>query len=114
MSPDGTFERFAEYFQNSSFEYLALDYAGRSLRLSRERTRVLASSVGFIALPAGRERFPEAGAHVVEGEALFAVRRFRNVIAVRVPASGILESVLVSKGDFVEFGQPLATVWISK
>lgn len=123
-SADGIFERLIEYFQSSRFEYLALDYAGGSVRLSRERpadahaaaevtresTRVLASSVGFVELPAERQRFAEAGEHVAAGEVLFAIRRLRNVIAVSVPASGTVGSMLVSQGDFVEFGQPLATV----
>ena len=123
-SRDAICERLIEYFESSGFSYLALDYAGASVRLSRERpaqeisaaavssepTHVLASSVGFIESPAERRRFPQSGDQVAEGEALFAIRRFRNVLAVSAPASGILGSVLVSAGDFVEFGQPLATV----
>lgn len=116
-------ERLIEYFESSRFEYMALDYAGASLRLSRERPKetpahahaaagvyVAASAVGVVELPAGRERFPEAGDRVAEGEVLFDLRRFRSVVAMRAPASGILSSVLVTEGDFVEFGQLLTTL----
>lgn len=116
-----SFARIAEYFQNSRFEYLALEYAGASLRLSSdpfgpdraaaERIEVRAPAVGFVELPAGRARFPEAHEPVVENEVLFAIRGFKRLAAVSVPASGTLHSILVSAGDFVEFAQPLAT-WI--
>lgn len=128
-SADRIFARLIDYFQGSRFEYLALDYAGGSLRLTRagaarertfsdarvsaaiiEPTRVLSPSVGVVELPAGRERFAAAGEHVTEGEALFAIRRFRNVVAVSAPATGHVGSTLVSVGDFVEFGQPLTSV----
>ncbi|MBI4193842.1 MAG: hypothetical protein HY526_02060 [Betaproteobacteria bacterium] len=130
---DSTFERLIEYFQTSRFQYLALDYAGSSIRLSREQpsnvggslqdtresaaiagdtcaAQVLASSVGFVDLPPGRDRFPGAGEHVAEGDCLFAIRRFKNVVEVRAAAAGSLASILVTKDAFVEFGQPLATI----
>ena len=120
---DGIFGRVVDYFQSSRFDYLALDYAGGSLRLSREpathagaslaatstATTVLATSVGFVELPGGRQRLAEAGEHVEQGEAVFAIRRFRDVVVVSAPTSGTVESVLVKRGDFVDFGQPLAT-----
>jgi biotin carboxyl carrier protein len=119
MSADGTFERIIEYFQSSRFEYLALDYAGGSLRLARNTSthaaatrgvELRAPTVGFVQLPDGRARFPEAGDPVSENEVLFAVRRFRNAIPVTAAASGAIGCVRVSEGDFVEFGQPLATI----
>ena len=63
-------------------------------------------------MPEGRRRFIEAGEHVMQGEVMFAIRRFRSVVAVSVPASGTVVSVRVSPGDFVEFGQSLATLCI--
>lgn len=121
--PDALFERLTEYFQGSRFEYLALDYAGSSLRFSRARPRsdgapaaeartgeVLAPGVGFIELPPGRDRFPQAGERVAEGEPLFAIRRFRDALEVTAPAAGTLASIQVNQGAFVEFGQPLASV----
>jgi biotin carboxyl carrier protein len=120
LSTGGSLERIVEYFQTSRFEYLALDCTGGSIRLSRaapgsdvaatDRIEVRASTVGFVDLPAGRARFPEIGDGVLESEALFAIRRFKDVITVSAAASGMLHSVLVSKGDFVEFAQPLATL----
>jgi biotin carboxyl carrier protein len=130
---DSAFKGVIEYFQTSGFEYLALDCAGSSIRLSREQpsnvggllheTResaavderfaaapILASTVGFVDFPPGRDRFFEAGEHVAEGDCLFAIRRFRNMVEVRAAAAGSLASLLVRKGDFVEFGQPLATI----
>ena len=131
--PDALFERLAEYFQSSRFEYLALDYAGSSLRISRAPlaadgasqraarlapaiapdTRgesVLASSVGVVERAPGRTRFPAAGERVAEGECLFAIRRYKNSIEVKAPTSGSLASLAVGEGAFVEFGQPLATI----
>lgn len=131
--PDGRFQRLVEYFQGSRFQFLALDYAGHSLRLSREErpsagsahrdvregaaaavtsgvATVLAASVGFVDLPPGRNRFPEAGESVAAGDCLFVIRRFRSEIEVRAGAAGLLASVMIGKGAFVEFGQPLATI----
>lgn len=130
---DRTFERLREYFRTSRFQYLALDYAGLSIRLSKEQgsnagaalqdtrqpaaiaaetsaAQVLAPSVGFVDLPPGRDRFPEAGERVAEGDCLFVIRRFKDVVEVRAAAAGTLASVLVRKGVFVEFGQPLAAI----
>lgn len=120
MRTGGSFEGIIAYFRNSRFEHLALDYAGGSIRLSRDtpgtdiaatdRVEVRASTVGFVELPPGRARFPEAGDRVSENEVLFAIRGFRNVVTVSAAAGGTLDSVLVSAGIFVEFAQPLATV----
>lgn len=132
-APEARFQRLVEYFQGSRFQFLALDYAGHSLRLSREQhssagsahredceqgavtatsgvAMVLAASVGFVDLPPGRDRFPEAGESVAAGDCLFVIRRFRSEIEVRAGAAGLLASVLIGKGAFVEFGQPLATI----
>lgn len=123
-------EQLIAYFHSSRLQYLALDHAGWSIRLSREQpstgsgqaeskgvslaapavTQVLAPAVGFIALAQGRNRFPEAGEPVAAGEPLFAVRRFKNTIEVRAAAAGALTSVRVTEGAFVEFAQPLATI----
>lgn len=121
--PDGRFQRLVEYFHGSRFQFLALDYSGHSLRLSREQhssagsarrdvrvATVLAASVGFVDLPPGRNRFPEAGERVAAGDCLFVIRRFSSKIEVRAGAAGLLASVLIGKGAFVEFGQPLATI----
>ncbi len=129
MSSSPSLERIVEFFERSRFDYLALAYAGKVLRLSRanrgpgadaidetgggaERgasaVNVPAPTVGFVE--AGRARFPEAGDAVSENEALFTLRRYKSGVTVHAAASGTLESVLVSEGDFVEFGQPLATL----
>lgn len=129
---DGRYERIIEYFRTSSFQYLALDYAGFSVRLSRgpsnaggarrdtresaaiagqtAAAQVLAPSLGFVDLHPGRARFPEAGEYAAEGDCLFVIRRFKNVVEVRAAAAGPLASVMVERGAFVEFGQPLATI----
>jgi biotin carboxyl carrier protein len=129
MSSDPSLERIVEYFERSRFDYLALDYGGKSLRLSRpvratevggidgsgiaaqRGTSVMnvpAPTVGFVEVAAGRTRFPQAGDAVAKDEALFTLRRHKTVLTVGAAASGTLESVLVGEGDFVEFGQPLA------
>jgi len=113
-------ERFIAYFHDSGFEYLALDFDGYSVRLSREplpqgaaasdrqSVGIVGPSVGFIALANGREHFPRAGVAVVAGEPLFTLRRFKSTMDVQAPAAGILRSVLVEEGSFVEYGQTLA------
>lgn len=129
---DSRFERLIEYIRASGFQYLALDYAGFSVRFSRDPSTaggalrvsrvsaagagqtsaapVLAPSLGFVDLHPERARFPEAGEYTAEGECLFVIRRFKNVIEVRAAAAGSLASVMVKRGAFVEFGQPLATI----
>ena len=131
MSSPPSLERIVEYFERSRFDYLALDYGGKSVRLSRpvrateagaidetglhaERVafavNVPAPTVGFVEKVAERTRFPKAGDAVAKDEALFTLRRHKTVLAVRAAASGTLGSVWVGEGDFVEFGQPLATL----
>jgi multidrug efflux pump subunit AcrA (membrane-fusion protein) len=131
MNSGPSLERIAEYFQRSRFEYLALDYAGKSLRFSRDIPsaepsgiaaiepgtaggasvlQVCAATIGFAEAAGGRGKFPKAGDAVSKNEALFILRRQKSVLTVRAVAGGTLESVLVSEGDFVEFGQPLATL----
>jgi biotin carboxyl carrier protein len=131
MSSGPSLERIAEYFQRSRFEYLALDCAGKSLRFSRDipsaeasaiaaieqgsagrapALQVCASTIGFAEAAAGRGTFPKAGDAVSKNEALFILRRQKSLLTVYAATSGTLESVLVSKGDLVEFGQPLATL----
>ncbi|MBI3043702.1 MAG: hypothetical protein HYY78_12855 [Betaproteobacteria bacterium] len=88
---DSRFERLTGYFRASSFQYLA-------------------PSLGFVDVHPGRARFPEAGEHVAEGGCLFVIRRFKNGVEVRAAAAGALASVMVERGAFVEFGQPLATI----
>jgi biotin carboxyl carrier protein len=131
MSSLSSLERIVEYFERSRFDYLALDHGGKSLRLSRsvrataagaidetgrgaERgpsaMNVPAPTVGFVEAAAGSTRFPRAGDAVAKDEALFTLRRHNTALTVVAAASGTLESVLVGAGDFVEFGQPLATL----
>jgi biotin carboxyl carrier protein len=131
MNSDPSLKRIVEYFERSRFDYLALDYGGKSLRLSRpvhateagaidetglgaERgtslVNVPAPTVGVVETAAARTRFPQAGDAVAKDEALFTLRRHKTVLTVGAAASGKLESVLVGEGDFVEFGQPLATL----
>lgn len=129
---DSRFERIIEYIRTSSFQYLALDYAGFSVRFSRgpataggalrvtresaavagqtSAAQVLAPSLGFVDLHPGRARFPEAGEYAAEGDCLFVIRRFKNVVEVKATAAGPLASVMVERGAFVEFGQLLATI----
>lgn len=129
---DSGFERLIEYIRASSFQYLALDYAGFSVRFSRDPSaaggalrvsrgsaaaagqtsaaQVLAPSLGFVELHPGRARFPEAGECAAAGDGLFLIRRFKNVVEVKAAAAGTLASVWVERGAFVEFGQPLATI----
>ena len=130
MSSSPSLERIVEFFERSGFEYLALDYAGKVLRLSRairapdvhaiesehdaegvvSAVQVCAPSVGFVEAAAERARFPKAGDEVSKNEVLFTLRRHKSALTVRAATTGTLESVLVCEGDFVEFGQPLATL----
>jgi biotin carboxyl carrier protein len=115
-------ERLIAYFHASRFQYLALEYGECSLRLARNhqpdvgsagethRTEVEASSVGFVDLAAGREKFPQAGATAAEGEPLFSIRKWKSTIEVRAGSAGVIESVAVSRGEFVEYAQLLATI----
>lgn len=130
MSSPPSLERIVEYFERSRFDYLALDYGGKSLRLLRELREggsaidqaagsaigaaavmnVLAPTIGFVEAAAGRTRFPKAGDAVEKDEALFTLRRHKAALTVHAAAGGMLESVRVAEGEFVEFGQPLATL----
>jgi biotin carboxyl carrier protein len=118
---DKAIDWLIEYFHRSGFEYLALDYAGHTLRLSRasashedrvgaQARAVVATSIGFIAKAKGRERYPRSGDTVAEGEPLFAIRRFRNAVEVTAPAAGTLATLSIEDGAFVQYGEPLATI----
>jgi biotin carboxyl carrier protein len=113
-----TLEKLIAYFHGSRFDYLALDFAGVSLRLARNEAlsaaqsvvhEVLAPSVGFMEPAAGRDRFPTTGTIVAEGEPLFTLRRFRDTIEVKAPGAGTL-GVVATQGAFVQYGECIAAV----
>jgi hypothetical protein len=108
------FYSLLQYFNASSFDYLSLEHAGRSLRLCRAPAVLAAplqsSSVGVIDCAPGRAAWPHVGDQVRAGEPLFAVRRFKTVVRVDAPAAGTIACLSVAPGEFVEFGQALATI----
>jgi len=102
-------EQVAEFFRAAGLQYLALDYDGKSIRLSRaEPSTVIAPTVGVVVAPEGGERYPAPGDTVAQGQTLFVIRRYRSEIAVRAPAAGTLVAVLVANGAFADYGQALA------
>ena len=113
-------ETLIAYFHGSRFAYLALEFAGRSLRLSREGEHsdsqhgsardMVAPSVGFLETATGRDQFPRAGMLVAEGEPLFRLRRFTDSIEVLAPIGGTLEALLVEQGTLVEYGERIAVL----
>jgi biotin carboxyl carrier protein len=113
-------EPLIAYFHRSRFDYLALDFAGSSLRLSRDGAAsnvqrgsardIVAPSVGFVEAATGRDQFPRMGMPVAEGEPLFRLRRFTDTIEVRAPTGGTLEALLVEQGTFVEYGERIAVL----
>ncbi len=115
-TPDGGWDGLIDFFHRSSFQYLALDHGGASIRLARDEpgsdvaTPVRAPSIGFVTLASGRRRFPQAGDRVARGEPILAIRKYRQTIEVVAPAAGSLASLAVAEGAFVEFGAPLATI----
>ena len=114
-----TLEKLITYFHSSRFDYLALDFAGVSLRLARHQARcaehalardVTAPSVGFIEAAVGRDHFPRDGMIVAEGEPLFTLRRFKDTIEVKAPIAGTVAAVSMTHGTFVEYGQRVAVL----
>src|SRR5690348_12169511 len=113
-------ETLIAYFHGSRFAYLALDFAGRSLRLSRQGADsdpqggsacdMVAPSVGFLEMAIGRDQFPRVGMPVAEGEPLFRLRRFTDAIEVLAPIAGTLEALRVEQGTFVEYGERIAVL----
>lgn len=124
--------RLLEYFQMSGFRYLALERDGISIRLSRGGgtggglvrsvhalstdsrgsavEQIVATSIGHVGVPPGRDTFPRLGEAVAIGSPLFALQRFRDVIEINARTAGRLISIMVKEGDLVEFAQPLATI----
>lgn len=108
---DALNEQVAEFFRGSRLQYLALDYGGKTIRLSRpDPTTVRASAVGRIASADDSQGYPAAGSAVRAGETLFLIRRYKSEIPVVSPAAGTLVAVLAADGAFVEYGEPLACV----
>ena len=72
--------------------------------------RLAAPSVGSIGFAPGRVRLPRAGDAVQSDECLFTIRKFKEAVEARAPASGRIASLLIETGEFVEFGQHLAVI----
>jgi biotin carboxyl carrier protein len=121
------------HFERSNFQYLALDHGSLHIRLARESmdnvrhelraagtsvpskrepavTEVTAPSVGVVESAVRTGALPRAGETVEQGDVLLIVRKFRNSTEVRSPLRGVIESVRVTRAEFVEFGQLLLTV----
>lgn len=112
--PPPDFTGLIEYFERAPFAYLALDMGGRSVRLERApvppAVALSAPGVGTVAVRAQGATLPRPGERIRRGETIMVLRRFRSSIPLDSPTDGTLASIDVSPGQFVEFGQMLATL----
>lgn len=108
------FARILDFFANSSFDYLALDACGQSLRLERADPRMTslltAPGIGTVVATGTQTAMPRPGDRVARGQTLFGLRRFKTVLDVRSPCDGEVAAVDVAPGQFVEFGETLLQV----
>lgn len=106
--------RIIEYFDASAFAYLALEVNGERLCIERPARvpaiPVTATTVGTVYPCTPDGAFPRSGDRVTRGQPLFALRRFRSVVDVPAPCDGRLEAIHVNAGQFVQYGDALASI----
>jgi acetyl-CoA carboxylase biotin carboxyl carrier protein len=66
--------------------------------------------VSYLSPEPGAPRFVELGATVSEGQTLMLIEAMKTFNPIRAPRGGKLIRVLVTDGQPVEFGEPLAIV----
>ncbi len=68
--------------------------------------------VGTIYLQAqpGSPPFAKVGDQVSEGQTLFIVEAMKTMNPIPAPRSGVVKEILVSDGQPIEFGEPLAVI----